>query len=90
MGPTRAYFGPPPPPALRRPPPAPAPQAIAKTHGSTENIVWVSYRPDFFTFVVESAGSLPPEQIVKSALNVLIAKMQLVQEQAEDLPGGKA
>ena len=80
--------------ALRRPanraPPChcPAAQAIAKAHGSTENIVWVSYRPDYFTFVVESAGSLPPEQIVKSALNVLVAKMAMVQDEARALPGG--
>ena len=62
--------------------------AIAKAYGSPENLVSVSFVPEKFTFGVESAGGLLPEQIVASALRALVDLMANTQVSAQALPGG--
>jgi DNA-directed RNA polymerase alpha subunit len=50
-------------------------QLISKSYSSSENIVSVGFVPEKYTFVVETSGSLSPEQIVSSALSILDTKM---------------
>ena len=48
--------------------------------GDSEQIIKISMRKDRFVFSVESNGALKPEEIVRSALNVLNAKLKDIQE----------
>lgn len=62
--------------------------AIAKAYGSSENMVAATFVPDKFIFSVESAGGMLPEQIVASAMRVLVATLEELQAHAKELPGG--
>lgn len=48
---------------------------ISKSYTNSENIVSVGFVPERYTFVVETSGALAPEQIVSSALSILMRKM---------------
>jgi DNA-directed RNA polymerase II subunit RPB3 len=62
--------------------------AIARAHGSSENLVSVGFQPDRFIFAVEATGALLPSQIVSSAFQVLIDKMNTLGSVASGLKGG--
>ena len=67
--------------------PDPTPQ-VAKKYNSADNLVSVDLNTERVRFTVEGVGSLAPEQIVLSALRVLLTKLEGVSSGAAMLPGG--
>ena len=43
-----------------------------------DNVIFVEHRPNIFHFSVESTGSLPPEEIVLDAFEVLFGKLDYI------------